>query len=71
MWFPRLSGGAIDGEIGIGVDLAHGIRARLALELCRYYFAMHPEPGDAWIAGGAVDQYFTTTLGVIGKWGSR
>ncbi|MBL9016862.1 MAG: hypothetical protein JNL83_21925, partial [Myxococcales bacterium] len=37
------------------------VQARL--DLRRYFFAMNPEPGDPWIAGGATDQYFGGAIG--------
>ena len=41
-----------------GLDLLVGIDYR------RYFLSMHSEPGDANVAGGALDQYLAGWLGV-------
>lgn len=56
-WFPRASAGGIDGEIGATVHVTGGFGIRVAGEIRRFFFRMSPEPGDARIAGGAIDQH--------------
>jgi TolB-like protein len=55
-WFPRATGHGVDLRGALALQVAAGLEVRLALELRRMFFAMNPEPGDPWVAGGAVDQ---------------
>jgi TolB-like protein len=55
-WFPRTTGHGVDLRGALALHVAAGLEVRLALELRRMFFAMNPEPGDPWVAGGAVDQ---------------
>jgi hypothetical protein len=63
-WFPRATGAGIDGSAGIAFHVTPWLDVQARLDLRRYFFAMHPEPGDPWIAGGATDQYFGGALGL-------
>jgi TolB-like protein len=61
-YFPRLSVGAIDLEVGAAYRIVAGFEVRLTLDMQRYFMSMNPEPGDAYVAGGAIDQWFGATL---------
>ena len=63
-WFPRATGAGIDGSAGLGFHVTPWLEVQARLDLRRYFFAMNPEPGDPWIAGGATDQYVGGALGV-------
>ncbi len=63
-WFPRQTGAGIDAELGVTYQLAGPVALRGRLDMRRYFFAMHPEIGDAMIVGGATDQYLALVLGV-------
>jgi len=66
----------MDQVLGLGVDtfrrheipdaLGAKIRDREAarLDTRRYFFAMNPEVGDPWIAGGATDDYIGGAIGL-------
>ena len=55
---------AFDGFLGLAVPLPAGFEARLSGDYTRVFYAFHPEVGDAYVAGGAVDELFGARLGV-------
>ncbi|TSC26714.1 hypothetical protein [Corallococcus sp. Z5C101001] len=56
-WFPRMSAGAVTGSAMVAYRLNRFLDVRLKADLRRYFFKFNPEPGDPYVAGGAVDQY--------------
>jgi hypothetical protein len=60
--------GSVNG-INVGVSLAYGFTEAFGLEAGfgyqHYFFSFQPNPGDAFIAGGALDQYFTGRLAAV------
>lgn len=65
MWFPRATGAGIDAELGARVRASDAITLFARADVRRYFFAMNPEPGDAQVAGGAIDQYMAVIAGVV------
>lgn len=63
-WFPRAEGAGAEAHMGLRFALGRGFEARLAGRWRRYFMSMRSEPGDAHVAGGAVDQYLAMTLGL-------
>jgi hypothetical protein len=63
-WFAGASGAGFEGRLGIRVRIAAGVELQLTGQWRRYFFSLDPEPGDARVAGGAVDQYPAVTLGL-------
>lgn len=63
-WFPRLTGAGLDGSLGAQVRLTRWLGAYARAEVRHYFFAMNPEPGDAVIAGGAVDTFLGGAIGL-------
>lgn len=62
--FPRSSLGGIDALFGAALPLGKsGFELQALLLYHRYYYSMNSEPGDQYIAGGALDQFFTLELG--------
>ncbi|MFW5921128.1 MAG: hypothetical protein ACOCUS_04755 [Polyangiales bacterium] len=57
-WFPRADGAGGEAVLGVGYHHDSGLGVRLSGRFRRYFFSMHPEPGDPRVAGGAVDQSF-------------
>jgi hypothetical protein len=47
---------------GVMMPVATGIEARLLVEYARFFSSFQPEQGDAYIAGGAIDQYLGLRL---------
>jgi len=67
-WFPRSTGAGLDGRLGLGYRLTQMWAIHLSFDLRRYFFSLNPEPGDRWIAGGALDQYLGASLRVSFAW---
>ncbi|MCA9528632.1 MAG: hypothetical protein KC543_00695 [Myxococcales bacterium] len=64
VWFPRLTGNGLMAEGELAYALPKGFELRAGVGYRRYYFALHPQPADFLIAGGALDQYLTFWVGV-------
>jgi hypothetical protein len=64
-WFPRATaGGAFEIGMSARYALGHRLFARLTATYQRMAFDFHPKPGDAKVAGGAIDQLLTASLGI-------
>jgi hypothetical protein len=63
-WFPNVSGGAIDAGLLAGYEIVDNVDLLAGFDFRRYYFSMNPEPGDARVAGGALDEYLSGWGGV-------
>lgn len=61
-WFPRAEASGFDAGIRVGFELFHGLEVMAGFDFRRYALSMNPEPGDANVAGGALDEYY-------GGWG--
>jgi hypothetical protein len=61
--FQRASTGGIDARVGAGYRLARGLEVRATAMYARFFSNMGSEPGDANVAGGALDQLMTATIG--------
>jgi len=59
---PHVAG--IDGALGFALSLVPGLEARLAARYTRYFATFHPEVGDPYVAGGALDEQLQIGLGV-------
>jgi hypothetical protein len=55
--FPRASIGGLDVGAGIAVRLPRDLELRLTGQYQRYFYDFHAQPGDAYVAGGAVDEF--------------
>ena len=63
--YERFAGASVQGVgalAGVMVPVATGIEARLLVEYARFFSSFQPEQGDAYIAGGAIDQYLGLRL---------
>ena len=60
--FPRLSGGALDARLGVAIPVHSRLEARVWSDYTRNFLTLNPEPGDRFIAGGALDQSVTVHL---------
>lgn len=54
-YFPRLKGGGMDLEAGAMVRPLRFLELRASFDYRRFWFSFNPEPGDPYIAGGALD----------------
>jgi len=59
---PEVAG--IDGGVGCAVALIPGLEARLLARYTRYFSTFHPEVGDPYVAGGALDEQLQVGVGV-------
>jgi hypothetical protein len=55
--------GGIDAMLGVAVPIAKGFEARAGAEYTRYFYSFFPNPGDPYIAGGALDEYVGFKIG--------
>jgi len=53
--FPRATGAGIFARVGGALRVARAVELRSAIAYERFFFALHPEPGDVSVAGGAHD----------------
>jgi hypothetical protein len=65
-YFPRLTVAGVEAGVGAAWQFSSPWEVRVGVDYRRYFFNMHPEPGDRLIAGGALDNYVVATaaLGV-------
>jgi hypothetical protein len=57
--FPHSSVGGIEAGLGGAVTIVSGFEARLGLSYRRFFYSMNPVPGDSYVAGGALDQFWS------------
>lgn len=62
--FPRSSAGGIEARLGVAYPIVNHVELRTALRYQRFFHDLAPEPGDANVAGGALDElgYWQTSL---------
>jgi hypothetical protein len=63
-YFPHRTVGGVDAELALSYRVAANLEIRGSGQLRRYFYDMHSKAGDAFLAGGAIDQYWTVGLGV-------
>jgi hypothetical protein len=61
-YFPRASAGGVEAQLGPALAVSSLFELRLMADYRRFFFSMNPKPGDAHVAGGALDQYLCATL---------
>ena len=61
--FPKSSVGGVEANLGVAIPLFKGLEARVLARYTRFFYSMNPEPGDAYVAGGAVDTFASLHLG--------
>lgn len=62
--FTGASVGGLDFGAGFAFLIASGFEARLTAHYTRYFYAFDPVPGDAYVAGGALDEFLGLGIGV-------
>jgi hypothetical protein len=63
-WFPRATGAGLDISAGVAFHVTGWLDLQARIDARRYFFAMNPEVGDPWIAGGATDDYIGGAIGL-------
>jgi hypothetical protein len=63
-YFPHRTVGGVDAELAFGYRATPNLEIRASGQLRRYFYDMHSKAGDAFLAGGAIDQYWTVGLGM-------
>lgn len=63
-WFPRATGAGVDISAGVAFHVTSWLDLQARIDTRRYFFAMNPEIGDPWIAGGATDDYIGGAIGL-------
>ena len=61
-YFPRATIQAADASLGVAFAVTSGIEVRATLGARRYFHDMRVEPGDPYLAGGALDHVFSGAL---------
>jgi len=66
VYFPNSTAGAVDGHLGLAMALPfiNNFETRLVLNYSRSFYDLRPKPGDAYVAGGALDQLVRLHFGV-------
>jgi hypothetical protein len=62
--FRESSLGGVDFGAGLALTLGAGFELRLRSHYTRYFYKFHPKLGDAYVAGGALDEFLGFGLGV-------
>lgn len=62
--FRESSLGGVDFGAGLALTLGAGFELRLRGHYTRYFYKFHPKLGDAYVAGGALDEFLGFGLGV-------
>jgi hypothetical protein len=62
--FPRAVSRGVDLSLGAGYAFTDSVEAWLGVGLRRYGYDMKSRPGDTLIAGGAIDEYLSMTMGL-------
>lgn len=54
----------IDARLGVSAEITDGLRANLIFDYTRFFSTFIPVPGDAYVAGGALDQFGSFQIGI-------
>jgi hypothetical protein len=61
--FPRTSVGGVEAELGLAYTIAPTFELSLDVAYTRFFYSLLPQPGDTYVAGGALDQMGKASLG--------
>jgi len=62
--FPRASVGGVEAALGASDMIAPAVELSLDIAYTRFFYSLLPQPGDAYVAGGALDEMATIAVGV-------
>jgi hypothetical protein len=63
-WFPRATAAGVELSLASTYRVSTNIFMRMAAVYTRAFFDFHAQPGDKYIAGGALDQSLALAVGV-------
>lgn len=63
--FPNAQQAAVDVNLGASIPIAGALRLLTTLAYTHVYFDFKPQPGDARVAGGALDMYLALNVGAL------
>jgi hypothetical protein len=63
-YFGRASVGGVEGRVGVAHTLGRAFEASLEFAYTRFFYTLNPQPGDPYVAGGALDQMSRGSLSV-------
>lgn len=64
VWFPNANANGMDAGLLFGIALPLGFEVRIGGDYRRYWFDLNPQPPAPYVAGGALDQYLSGTIGL-------
>ena len=70
-WFPHTKGNGVEAELGLAIPTSRLLAFELMFGMQRYFLSLNPDPKDPGVvgtkrvAGGALDQYWSTRLGIV------
>ncbi len=62
--FPRTSVGGVEASLGVADQVGPAVEVSLDLAYTRFFYNLQPQPGDKYVAGGALDEMATISVGV-------
>jgi hypothetical protein len=62
-YFPRATIGGLEGRFGVTRSMGRNVELSLEVAYTRFFYSLNPQPGDAHVAGGALDQMAFGSLG--------
>jgi hypothetical protein len=63
-YFPRETVGGVEIRAGLAHGFGAGFQVSLEASYTRFFYTLNPAPGDAYVAGGALDQIASASLGL-------
>jgi hypothetical protein len=63
-YFGRATVGGVEGSLGVSHAFGHGFELAAEFAYTRFFYTLNPEPGDAYVAGGALDQMARGSMSV-------
>lgn len=54
----------MDARLGLSTEITAGIRVNVMFDYTRFFSSFVPIPGDAYVAGGALDQFGSIQIGI-------
>jgi hypothetical protein len=62
--FPRASVGGVEVLLGVSDRITPAVELSLDVAYTRFFYNLLPQPGDAYVAGGALDEMAVVSLGL-------